>query len=332
MLTKTNTARRIGAGLMATGVLLAFTSPVFAEGTQVAFLNASSANTWMAAAQKEIEKIATDNGIKIVEFDAQFDPAAQASQFQDVISSGSYDGVILASVAAEGSIPDVKAALEAGMEVVVVDTIVGVDLSITGPQVDGVSASIVTPPSEYGRRAGVAALAACEGMDPCNVVYIYGYKGFPPDDVLREGFDAKITEGTNITVVAEGDGEYLGPEKGMALVQDLLQVTSDVDVIVGPDQSVQGALLALEDAGMAESVKLIGIGGSETALKAIADGAWFGGVFGSPGDQGRLAMDAMLKALAGDADVGGVDPVAGYPDDGVITQGNVGEFTAQWDG
>ena len=64
---------------------------------EVAYLSASSANTWLAASVKEMDAVASANGINIAEFDAQFDPAKQTAQLQDAIASGKYDGIILAA-------------------------------------------------------------------------------------------------------------------------------------------------------------------------------------------------------------------------------------------
>ena len=60
---------------------------------------------------------------------------------------------------------------------------------------------------------------------------------------------------------------------------------------------MQGAEIALSDEGKLDQVKLIGLGGSEPAIEGIASGRWFAGVFGAPGDEGRIAMEAMVSAL-----------------------------------
>ena len=83
---------------------------------------------------------------------------------------------------------------------------------------------------------------------------------------------------------------------------------------------------------MAGKVKLIGLGGSEPAIEGVADGSWFGGVYGAPADEGRIAMEAMVQALNDGTHVGGVDPLTEVPDDGLITASNVDKFTAQWKG
>ena len=306
--------------------------PVAAEPFQVAYLSASSANTWLLASRIEMEAVAAANNIEMTEFDAQFDPGRQATQFQDVIASGAYDGVILNSMVGIASAPDVEAALDAGMEVVLLNQVVGEDYTTSEPQVPGVSASVMVAQFVNGTRFGELAVQACADLDPCEVVYIFGIKGLPIDDALRAGFDEVIASHPSITVVAEGEGQYLGPEGGINATQDILQVVPDFDVLVGADQSVQGAEIVLAEEGKLDQVRLIGLGGSVPAIEGIADGRWFGGVFGAPGDEGRIAMEAMVSALTGGPDFGGVDPLAALPDNGLVTADNVHLFTPQWDG
>ena len=81
-----------------------------------------------------------------------------------------------------------------------------------------------------------------------------------------------------------------------------------------------------------KNVKLIGLGGSAPAIKGIKDGSWFAGVFGAPGTEGRLAMEAMVDALNNGVDQGGIDPLSSIPDEGLMTADNISKFTAEWDG
>lgn len=303
-----------------------------ADDKQVAYLSASSANTWLNSSAAEMEKVAEANGITITEFDAQFDPGRQTAQMQDAIASGNYDGIILVSINGPGAVPDVETAIAEGIEVVILNQIVGTDLTTSDPQVDGIAASVLAAPFRSGQRHGTLTIRACEGIDPCEVVFIYGIKGTPLDDALRAGFDEVIAGQSHISVVAEGEGKYLGPEGGIAATQDILQINDSFHVMVGPDQAIQGAAIVLADEGMTGQVKLIGLGGSTPAIKGIADGSWFAGVFGAPADEGRLAMEAMVDVLTNGNKQGGIDPLETVADEGLIMQDNVGKFTAQWDG
>lgn len=322
------TCLTVAAGMFATA------GAVYAADAdkEVAYLSASSANTWLGASVKEMEKIADANGIKITEFDAQFNPALQTTQFQDAIASGRYGGIILVSINGPGAIPDVELAIKEGIEVVILNQVVGSDLTTSDPQVDGIAASVMAAPYRSGTRFGDLTVQACEGIDPCEVVFIYGIKGIPLDDAIRQGFDAAIAGHSSISVVAEGEGKYLGPDGGIKATQDILQINDTFHVMVGADQSMQGAAIVLADEGMTGKVKLIGLGGSEAAIAGIKDGSWFGGVYGAPADEGRLAMDAMVDALQNGNHQGGIDPLSSAPDGGLITSANVDSFSAQWGG
>jgi len=326
-----NTLRGLAGLSVALGMVLS-TGMASAKDKEIAYLSASSANTWLSASVAEMQKVAKANGLKITEFDAQFDPAKQTSQMQDAIASGRYDGIVLVSINGPGAIPDVKDAIANGIEVVVLNQVVGTDLTTPDPQIDGVAASVLAAPYRSGTRMGALTVQACEGIDPCEVVFIYGIKGIPLDDAIRKGVDDTLAGHANIKIVAEGEGKYLGPDGGIKATQDILQVNDHFNVMVGADQSMQGAAIVLADEGMTGKVKLIGLGGSTAALDGIASGAWYGDVFGAPADEGRLAMEAMVDALTNGNHQGGIDPLKEAPNGGLITQKNVGEFTAQWGG
>ena len=301
------------------------------EGLRIAYLSGSSANTWYASSREQMQRIADENGIEMVEFDAAFDPAAQTAQLQDVIASGEYDGVIVAAVNGPGLIPDIEDALAQGIQVVVLNTVVGDDLAEGAPQVEGIAASSLAPPVENGERMGELTVQACEGIDPCRVVYLYGIKGFPLDVALKEGFDNVLARNPSVNIVAEGEGQYLGPEGGINAIQDILIAQPAFDVVMGADQSIQGVEIVLGDEDM-DDVKLIGLGGSITGLQAVAEGRWFGVVFGAPGSEGANAMNAMILALTEGTFSGGINPLANVTDNGLVTAENVDQFTGQWDG
>jgi len=299
---------------------------------QVAYLSASSANTFLLASVGEMQRLADENNIELVEFDAQFNADLQTTQLQDVVASGQYDGIILVALNGPGLVPDVEAALAAGHQVVLFNQIVGDDLSTNEPQVDGIAASVLAPPVVTGERAGRLTIQACAGLDPCRVVYIFGIRGIPLDVALRQGFDSVVADQPNIEIVAEGEGQYLGPEGGINAIQDIMQAQPDFDVVVGADQPLQGIELVLTDEGKLDDVALIGLGGSSPAVEGIRDGRWFATVFYAPASEGRLAMEAMIAALEDGTHTGGVDPNGGFVDEGMVTAANVDQFTAEWDG
>jgi len=324
---------RAGTVLALAGALAGTTGAIVVaqDPAEIAYLSASSANTWLATSKVAMDEVAAANGMVLTEFDAQFNADLQTTQLQDVISSGQYDGIIVSALNGVGLLPDLQAAAAAGMKIVGLNQVIGTALDTADPQDPAISASVMAPPLRSGQRLGEVTLKACEGIDPCRVVYFYGIKGIPLDVALKQGWDEVTAANPAITVVNEGEGQYLGPDVAMTAMQDILVGTPDFDVVVGSDQAMQGVELALADAGKLESVKLIGLGGSAPALAAIADGRWFGGVMGAPATEGRLAAEAMIAALAGE-NAGGLDPLTTLPDEGLVTAENVASFTAEWNG
>ena len=327
---------RAGVALLATGALVAGTAAMVgaqspAAGTNVAYLSASSANTWLQASKAEMDTIAAENGITITEFDGQFNPDTQQAQLQDAIASGQYQGMIVSALNGVGLLPDLQAAAAQGVKIVALNQIIGPALDTADPQDPAIVASVLAPPLRSGQRLGELTMKACEGVDPCNVVYFYGIKGIPLDNALKQGFDEVTSANPAIKVVNEGEGQYLGPDVAMTAMQDIITATPDFNVVVGSDQSIQGVLLALQDAGKTD-VKLIGLGGSTPAIDGIKAGTWFGDVLGAPATEGRLAMDALVQALTDGTAVGGIDPLTTLPDEGLITAENVDKFAAEWNG
>lgn len=302
------------------------------EAVEIAYLSASTANTWLASSKKAMDKVAQESNAKITEFDGQFKPEEQTKQLQDAIASQKYDGIVITAISGSGVIADLQDAIDAGIKVAVLNQVVGDKLDTADPQADGISISVLAPPLRSGERLGRLALQACEGKDPCRVAYLYGIKGIPIDNALRQGFDSVTAENPKIKVVAEGEGKYLGPDEGAKATETILTSTPDFDVLVGSDQAVQGAQQALEDAGKLDKVALIGLGGSQAAITAIRDGKWYGGVFGAPADEGRIALTGLLEAIRDDKETGGVDPLTRLPDEGLVTKENVDKFKPQWAG
>ena len=298
--------------------------------TEIAYLSASSANTWLQASKKEMDAIAAENNMVITEFDAQFKPGEQGKQVQDIIASGKYKAIIISSVDGAGIIPDLQAAIAKGLKVGILNQIVGTKLDTSDPQFDGPSVSVLAAPLRSGERLGKVTLKACEGLNPCNVVYLYGIKGIPLDNALKQGFDSVVSANPAIKVVAEGEGKYLGPDVAQKALADIMQKTKKFDVVIGSDQSMQGAVLALADAG--KTAKLIGLGGSQAAVDGIKAGTWFGGVFGAPATEGKLLMNAMVEALKSGKVTGGIDPATAVADEALMTKDNIDKFTAEWAG
>lgn len=328
-------SRRIAA-MGVTGLLLASLAAGATaqdeEPLRIAYLSYAVANSYDAPMQAAAEAAAADGNATITVFDANNDPGAQTTQLKDAVASGQFDGIIVQPIFGAGLVLDVADAIAGGVAVGNMDQILGEDMTTSEAQVEGLSANVVFVPSEIGRKMGELTVAACAelGADPCEVGYIYAFKGFALDNAIKTAFDAAI-EGSPVVITNEGEG-FFNAASGLTAGQDMLTANAGIDVIVGSDQAITGALQAAEAAGLAESLLTVGYGGGAVALDDIAAGKRYATVMQLPATEGRLAVEHLIEAIRSGTPVPGVDPVSELPDEGVVTADNVGSFTAEWPG
>lgn len=302
------------------------------EPIEVAFLSFAVANTYDTPMLAAAQAVADANNVTMTVFDANNDPNAQASQLQDAIASGRFQGIITQPIYGPGLIEGVEQAIAAGIKVVNVDQILGEDFSTSDVQVEGLSANVSQRPAEMGRKLGEQVVAACaaQNLDPCKVAYLFDIKASALDLAMREAWD-KAVAGSPVEVVAEGES-FFNPANAMTVVQDILTANPDLNVISASDQGTQGADQALEAAGRVGEVTLVGFGGSEFAVEAVTDGRLFSSVAMVPATSGRLAMEAIIDAIRNGNDRGSVDPFADLPNDWVITKETASQFSPEWPG
>jgi ABC-type sugar transport system substrate-binding protein len=114
----------------------------------------------------------------------------------------------------------------------------------------------------------------------------------------------------------------------------MLTAHPEINVITGADQAITGALQAVQDASLADKVKLVGYGGGKVAFEGIKSGERFGTVMQAPATEGKLGTEQFIQAIRTGVPAAGVDVLANLPDGGVVTQENVDKFLtlAEWPG
>lgn len=302
------------------------------ETIQVAYLSFAVANTYDTPMLAAAQEVADANNVELTVFDANNDPNAQLAQLQDAIASGQYDGIITQPIYGPGLIDAVKQAIDAGIKVVNIDQILGEDFTTADVQVEGLSANVSQRPHDMGTKLGEQTVEACasQSLDPCKVAYLYDIKASALDVALREAWDAAVA-GSPVEVVADGE-TFFNPANALTVVQDILTAHSDLDLIVGSDQGMQGADQALEAAGKSGDVLLNGFGGSEAAFALVKSDRLFSTVMMVPASEGRLGMEAVIDAVRNGNDQGSVDPFAELPHGWIVTKDTVDEFSAEWPG
>jgi ribose transport system substrate-binding protein len=302
------------------------------KAMNIAYLSFAVDNTYDAPMLAAAQAVASTDGAKLTVFDANNNPQTQFNQLQTAISSGQYNGIITQPIVSTGLVSLVQQAIAKGIKVVNMDQIMGPSLSTDAPQVTGLSANVTFVPTKIGTQLGQQVVAACasKNLNPCKIGYLYDIKASSLDEAIYGGFTTAI-KGSPVQVVTSGQS-FFTPTTGETAVQQMLQAQPGLNLVVGSDQGIEGATVALQTAHLTGKVLLVGYGASSAAIAGVASGAWFSDVAQAPASEGRLAVAALVKALQSGTDSGAVDPVAGFPNGGIVTKATASEFTGEWPG
>jgi len=295
------------------------------EVTKIAFFGFAGANSFAQATLAGIKEQAQKEGVQVEFFDPNFDSAKQVSQIQNAVVTGEFQAFIVQANDGNAVVPPIREAIDEGVTVVGEFTPIGTRYDTIEPQVDGLI-FVGEPPTENGTALGEMGVQACEGIDPCQVAYLEGFKALPLDNARTDAVKKALAEGENVELVASVEGGYT-QATGLKAAQNVLQAHPDVDVMIGSSQAIAGAEQAVKDAG--KKVKLIGNGGSRQAVKAVKDGRWFGTYVIAEKSAGAKAAELAIKAARGEQVPSSFD--TRELQDPIGTKEKLGDFEGQYD-
>lgn len=119
--------------------------------------------------------------------------------------------------------------------------------------------------------------------------------------ILRaKGFEEEIAKSPGIQIVAKLPGGG-ARDRSFAVAQDLLQSHPDLNAIFAiNDPSALGAIAAIEKAGKAGTITVIGFDGQPEARSAIKAGKMYATVVQHPPEIASATIDAIAHYMAGD--------------------------------
>lgn len=272
-----------------------------AEDFNIAFFAASSQNGFNQAIYDGIEEKAKELGVSTEMYDGQFNASHQYSQIEDVLASGKFDGFVLMANDTVGIAGAVEQIGAAGKPVVSTLFPIGPDLKTLDRQVDGLTATVASPPADGAREQAKEVVEFCKDKDPCNVVIMIGQLIFPFDNLRYETFREVLDAEDNIKVVATGEGSY-SPDVSLTAMTDILQANSDIHAVLSnADQHLVGVEIALDAAGYnVPDLFLSGGGAANIAITAIREGRWDATLAYFPKSMGSIALDMVVKKLKGE--------------------------------
>jgi ribose transport system substrate-binding protein len=293
-------------------------------------------NAFLAAELKAVQAAARQRGARVTVFDPGFDPNKQFSQVQDAMTSKRFDGFIILPLNGPALVPVVRQALAAGIKVVGANAALGPNPNAPGVQLRGVSAQIWTSTVTRGKLMAQQIIAACRGVDPCEVAYHAGVAALPIEKTIKGVFEPLIKKQPNIEYVGYFDGNKYTIDGGQKVAQDIITANPDIDVIASGDQAALGSALAVRAAGKTPGagsgqVRILGIGTAGVVLDAIRDGRLFSTQADAPIAEGRFSLQAVVDAIRGRVKRPvAFDPIIRSGKPQIVTRANIGKVKREY--
>lgn len=215
------------------------------------------------------------------------------TQLIDTYIARGVQAIALTPLSADGSIPAIQKAVDAGITVITFGTTVNSDLP---------KASITSSNIDLGNATGDAAAAFLKTLAPDRKVKIatVAFKSLLPEqsDDRVNGFLDKVKD--QVEVVAQQDA-WLA-EKAVAVASDILTANPDIEIIYAANEGgTVGAVQAVKKAGLEGKVFVFGIDGTEQLSNMLLDpdNVLQAVTAQQPFEVGRLALEAANAVLDG---------------------------------
>lgn len=273
------------------------------DGTPVASKSKGTIGVSLLTLDNPFFKVIGDNialagkqqGYEVSVVSGDKDVAKQGNQIKDFIVQG-VSAIVLSPCDSKSIVPIIREANQAGIPVFTVD------IPCNEPGVKIVT-QVATDNFGGGREAGAAMIEALgEAGGPVAVLHFkqaescqLRVKGF------REVIDAHNASGkAKIEIVAELESGG-AKDQGYKATEDILQANPTLrGVFAINDPAALGARAALEKAGKAEQVKIIGFDGQPEGKQAIKDGKIYADPIQFPDQMGVKIVDSIVRHSKGE--------------------------------
>lgn len=270
-------------------LLLAFAVAVPASAQTIGLAISTQANPFFVDLREGAEAKAAELGVQLRVVDAQDDSARMLAGIEDLIAAG-VDIILINPTDSAAVIPGVLMANAAGIPVITVDR------SADGGQV---VAHVASDNILGGRMAGQLIAELSGGQ--AKVVELEGIPGTNAARERAQGFNEVIGQYPGIVVVARQEAGF-DRARGLTVMENILQAQPEIDfVFAHNDEMALGALVAIEAAGRADRIQVVGFDATDDAVRAAQEGRMLATVAQQPRLIGALGVEVAVKVLAGEA-------------------------------
>ena len=236
-----------------------------------------------------------ENGYEVTVVSGDKDVAKQGNQIKDFIVQG-VSAIVLSPCDSKSIVPVIQEANAAGIPVFTVD------IPCNEPGVK-IATQIATDNLGGGREAGEAMIEALG--EAGGQVALLHFKQVESCQLRAKGFK-EVIEAHNaagkakIEIVAELESGG-AKDLGYKAAEDVLQSNPELrGVFAINDPAALGARAALEKAGKAQQVKIIGFDGQPEGKQAIKDGKIYADPIQFPDKMGEQIVDAIVRHSKGE--------------------------------
>jgi len=232
------------------------------------------------------EAIAMYPNVKLVTYDAGFDPTTQSDLLNECITQG-VNAIFINSMDATALNTTIAEAEAQGI------TVISINNGCSGVH----TAHIMN--TDY--QAGYQAAEYLDGKldDDANVVILDVNAGLKPTCRMGTGFEDYAAETGHFNILEDYAQDLTGVEDGYNATSELLAKYDDIDVIYSVnDNGAIGAYQAIVAAGREDDgIVIWGYTGTPAALDAIAQGQIYGTSYSDPYYEGYAAMCMALLCI-----------------------------------
>ncbi|MFC1538108.1 substrate-binding domain-containing protein [Candidatus Latescibacterota bacterium] len=219
------------------------------------------------------------------------DDREEQIQIIESFISSRIDAIVLAPLDDRSMVMPVREAKNRGIPTVIIDSGIQGDYHISFVATDNYKGGVLA--AEY-----LGKLMDGKGK----IIALRYQEGSTSNSNREKGFlDTIRSQFPNIEILS--DNQYAGPttESAYRVSENVLNRFGDVEGIFAPNEPVTfGCLRALQERGLAGTVKLVGFDTSETLAKAIEDGEIHGLILQDPIKIGYLGVMTAVKYLRGE--------------------------------
>ncbi len=293
------------AGAAGSLVLVSGAAPVFAadKKPKVGLVMKSLANEFFKQMQAGAEKYAAENedkfDFKAVGMKDERDFAAQVDAVENFVTQ-KYDIIVVAPADSKAMVTPLAKALKAGAKVINID----VELDAGAKKNAGIDLAFFGPDNRGGAKLAGDALATALGAGG-KVVILEGNPEADNAQQRKAGFMDSIAEGK--LDLLDSKTAHWETEEANTLMTNFLTQHQDIQgVMAANDSMALGVVKALDSAGLAGKIKVVGFDNIPAVQPLIKGGKVLATVEQYGAKMAAMGIDYGLRELAGETFTGWV--------------------------